>query len=196
VGVTDALERLEYCFSKISVKKYCADGQTTFDHLYSDQYLMFLWYLSNSLWRRNSNAPAYNKVYLLNKALHGFDCSFSTELPAVFIIIHGVGTVLGKAKYADCLAVYQGCTIGQAHGKYPTLGRGVGLGAGVAVLGDCTLGDTVSVGAGCTLVNTQILANSSVYRNKEGTLKAHKTKANPIAAEYFSGDFLQRPSEA
>jgi serine O-acetyltransferase len=172
------------------VARYFKDKAARFDHLYSDQYLMFLWYLANSLWRKDVDSNVLNKVYLLNKSLHAFDCSYSTSLPDIFIVIHGVGTVLGKGTYSDYLTVYHGCTVGQAHGKYPVLGRGAGLGAGASVLGGCKLEKFVSVGAGCTLVNANIGEGSSVYRNAAGKLTTKRASADPISSEYFSREYL------
>lgn len=192
-GISDALERLEFCFRRIRVGRYCVDGSAIFNHLYSDQYLMFLWFLSNSLWRKSANENTLNKLYLLNKSLHSFDCVFDTPLPEVFIIIHGVGTVLGKAKYSDYLAVYHGCTVGQTRGKYPTLGRGVGLGAGASLLGNCNVGDYASIGAGCTLVNTPVDVAASAYRDHGGSILFSKTRSAAIAGQYFFEEFLFSP---
>jgi serine O-acetyltransferase len=181
---------MEFCFRRISVGRYFAGQQAKFNHLYSDQYLMFLWFLASSLWHKGVESHLLNKVYLLNKSLHAFDCSYDTRLPDVFIVIHGVGTVLGKGNYSDYLTVYQGCTVGQAHGKYPILGRGVGLGAGASVLGDCVLERYVSIGAGCTLINANVGEGSSVYRNADGKLIVKRTGADPISSEYFSREYL------
>jgi serine O-acetyltransferase len=189
-GHANALLRLEHCFIKLCVRKYCVGTNTYFNHLYSDQYLMYLWFLSNSLWKVGANPNVLNKVYLLNKCLHGFDCAFDTALPDIFIVIHGVGTVLGKARYSDYLTVYQGCTVGQTHGIYPRLGRGVGLGAGVAIIGNSNIGDFVSVGAGCSLVNSEIASGSSVFREPTGALVSRQATPAAIARQYFREDFL------
>ena len=191
-GTQEALERVEHCFAPIVVKPYRAEGAINFDHLYSDQYLVFLWFLSSCIWSKTTDRIIANKIYLLNKALHGFDCSFDTSLPDVFIALHGVGTVLGKATYSDYLVVYQGCTVGQAHGRYPVLGRGVGLGAGATVLGHTVLGDYVSIGAGCTVTNMSVDGNSSVFRDDSGKLIVAPTRTQPIAADYFSAAALSR----
>jgi serine O-acetyltransferase len=189
-GSSDALLRLEQCFLKVRVKKYFDGGHALFDHLYSDQYLMFLWFLSNSLWRKGVDQNTLNKVYLLNKCLHGFDCAYDTALPNVFIVIHGVGTVLGKAQYLDYFTVYQGCTVGQTQGRYPRLGRGVGLGAGASIIGDCLMGDFASIGAGCTLVNFHVENNSSIFRDPTGALVVREGAPATIARQYFLEDHL------
>jgi serine O-acetyltransferase len=187
-SVADALSRLERCFLKIRVRRYCLDGEARFDHLYSDQYLMFLWFLSNALWRRKADEHISNKVYLLNKCLHAFDCACDTLLPDIFIVIHGVGTVLGKASYSNYFAVYQGCTVGQTKAIYPRLGRGVGLGAGATIAGDCTIGDFASVGAGCVLINADVEDGSSVFRDDAGKMTHFNGPTAAIAQQYFIGD--------
>jgi serine O-acetyltransferase len=184
-GISDALGRMEYCFLRIRVSRYSAEKQARFNHLYSDQYLMFLWFLSNSLWKKGINENSLNKVYLLNKCLHAFDCAFDTALPDIFIVVHGVGTVLGKASYSDFFVAYQGCTVGQNQGIYPHLGRGVGLGAGASIIGESRIGDYASIGAGCTVVNTTVESNSTAYRDETGKLICRKTRAAVIASQYF-----------
>ena len=184
-GISDALGRLEHCFQRIRVPRYSASKQTFFNHLYSDQYLMFLWFLSNSLWKQGANEVCLNKVYLLNKCLHAFDCAFDTALPDVFMVVHGVGTVLGKARYSDFFVVYQGCTVGQSQGIYPQIGRGVGLGAGASVIGNSCIGDYASISTGCTIVNTNVESNSTSYRDKNGKLISRKSRPAAIGLQYF-----------
>lgn len=184
-GISDALDRLEHCFQRIRVSRYSANKQAFFNHLYSDQYLMFLWFLSNSLWKMGANENSLNKVYLLNKCLHAFDCAFDTALPDVFIVVHGVGTVLGKAKYSDFLVAYQGCTVGQSQGIYPKIGRGVGLGAGASVVGDSSIGDYASISTGCTIVNRTVESNSTVYRDENGKLIFRKSRPAAMGLQYF-----------
>lgn len=196
-GFSTALSRLENCFLPIKVRRYCADGRVRFNHLYSDQYLMFLWFLSNSLWKAGAADSVLNKLYLLNKCLHAFDCAFDTGLPDVFIVVHGVGTVLGKASYSDYFAVYQGCTVGQTNGIYPAIGRGVGLGAGASIIGRCQIRDFVSVGTGCTLVNTDIDSGVTVYRDeRSGRLVSKEGRPAALALDYFNLPSTSTPTPA
>jgi serine O-acetyltransferase len=94
---------------------------------------------------------------------------YDTKLPEIFLVIHGVGTVLGKAQYSNYFVVYQGCTIGSNHGKYPVLGRGLGLGANAAIIGACRVGDDVSIGMGTAVIG----------------------RDRSLAAEYFSESGLR-----
>ena len=92
-----ALDRLNFCFSHVSFSRYNTNGQTIFNHLYTDQYLVYLWFLANTAWKQNGSEHIYSKIYYLNKALHSFDCMYNTALPNIFLVLHGAGTMLGKA---------------------------------------------------------------------------------------------------
>jgi serine O-acetyltransferase len=113
-----------------------------------------------------------------------YDC----PLPDVFAVIHGVGTVLGKAEYHDFLCVWQGCSVGANGYSYPSLGRGVGLGAGSQVIGSCNIGSMVSIGAGTTVVNKNIEDGITVFRNDDGQLV--KRTGESLASRVFFANFL------
>lgn len=183
-AIDEALDHLEYCFAKVKSARYRDSEGPCFHHLYSDQYVMFLWWLSRVLYERDGSPIAMDKIYYLNKTLHGFDSIYSNSLPARFLIIHGVGTVLGKASYSDYLVVHQGCTVGQNRHEYPRLGIGVGMGAGAAILGAATIGENVSIGAGVTLVGKEIPHGCAVVRNASGGMVMRPT-ASSISRDYF-----------
>ena len=173
-----ALQRVEVCFTKINLKAYFFDGQVFFSHLHSDQYLTFLWFLSNTLWSYRQDQDLATRVYYLNKALHGFDCMYSTTLPEVFFVAHGVGTVLGRATYGNYFYVSAGCVVGAHRGEYPILGEGVGLGAGAAVIGKCIVGDYASIGSGVQIFKRNIPDGSVAYRKEDGSLNISQSNTS------------------
>jgi serine O-acetyltransferase len=185
-----ALQRLEYCFKHSSSHRYVTDGETIFNHLYSDHYVMFLWFLSNTIWRAHGQIPVADKLYGLNKFLHGLDCTYATQLPDIFFLFHTVGTVLGKATYANFFVASQGCTIGQHNGKYPILGMGVALAAHASVIGDCTIGNRVSIGSNTGVFNGDVADDMTVYRNREGAI-VHRSSNASYAQDFFSVDLRQ-----
>jgi len=71
--VERAVERAERCFSRINLKYFNDDGTTRFDHLHTDQYAVFLYLLSNTIFRADGDPRIAAKVYALNKALHGVE---------------------------------------------------------------------------------------------------------------------------
>jgi serine O-acetyltransferase len=165
-----ALDRLNFCFNKIKFNRYNKDGETIFNHLYTDQYLVYLWFLSNTIFKETGNDEVASKLYYLNKALHGFDCMYDTALPEIFMVIHGSGTMLGKASYSNYFLALQGCTIGSQMGKYPVMGEGVALTAHSSIIGDCTIGNKVSISAYTNIYQTNIPDNHIVFRNKSGEI--------------------------
>jgi len=86
-----ALQRLEYSF------QHYAGGPIAIDVLHSDRYCMYVYLLSNTVYKDAGNTRLAGKLFYLNKALHAFNCMYDAELPAIFLLIHVVGTVLGKA---------------------------------------------------------------------------------------------------
>lgn len=164
-AVSGALARLEHCFTRIN-NKYFFDGrQAVFDHLHGDQYAMWLYLLGNQIFRNGGPASACKKLFLLNKALHGCDVFYEIELPSIFLLVHPLGTVLGRGQYSDYLIAYQRVSIGSNHDVYPTLGAHLTLRPGSAVLGRCTVGDHCSLAAQSLLLDRDLPANSLYIGN-------------------------------
>lgn len=170
-----ALQRIDTCFRHVVMPGYCRNGEPSFDPMHSDQYCMYLCVLANSLYR-SGKLDAAAKVFYLNKSLHAFHCMYDTDLPQLFFIVHGVGTVLGKAHYGNRFVVYQNCTVGAISGKYPTLGDGVILSAGASVFGECRIGDNVVIGPRCSVVKTDVPADTLVLAKNEWACRANSRK--------------------
>jgi serine O-acetyltransferase len=161
-----ALERTEFCFSGIKSKYYFENGETVFNHLNSDHSCIFLYYLSNSVYRDFKNEEIAAKFFLLNKYLNGIDVFYSVELPDVFMVVHPLGTILGKAKYKNYLIAYQNVTVGATdEGIYPELGEGVILYSKTSVIGNCRIGNNVIFGSNSYIVNKNIGDNTIVLGN-------------------------------
>jgi serine O-acetyltransferase len=159
----EALARVERCFQNIR-RKYFFDGQSTiFNHLHGDHYAMYLYYLSNTVFRSGKDEELAEQLFLLNKALHGADIFYGVSLPDVFLLIHPVGTVLGNASYGNYFVAYQNCGVGSLEdGKYPVFDGENVLFARSAVLGNCHIGRNVIFGANAFLLNTDIASGSTV----------------------------------
>ncbi len=162
--VVAALERTEHNLSHQNRKYGRVDTTAVFDHLNTDQYAVFLYYLSNSIHQQQGDRTLASKAYALNKALHGIDVFFEILLPPVFILQHPVGTVLGRAEYGNFLFVYQQCLVGVGlDGSAPVLGEGVVLFGGSAVIGKSVLGANTWISAGSLVVDSSVPANSVVF---------------------------------
>lgn len=167
-AVRGALARLEHCFTHID-NKYFFDGeQAVFNHLHGDQYAMWLYLLSNELHRQGGAASTCSKLFLLNKALHGVDAFYEVELPSIFLLVHPIGTVLGRGTYSDFFVAYQRCGVGSNHDVYPSFGRHVTLRPGSAVLGACVIGDHCQI-ATESLILDRDLPDHTLYIGGPGT---------------------------
>jgi serine O-acetyltransferase len=156
----DTLDRVQFCFSEVHAKYYKRGSETLFNHLNTDQYAMFLYFLSNTLHKRSADESLCEKVYFLNKALHRIDALYSVALPDIFLFSHPVGTVLGKAKYSNYLLVYQNGTIGSNHRtNFPVIGEFVSIYKGASVLGKCEVGDNCKISAHSLLMDRDLESN-------------------------------------
>lgn len=167
-----AFERLEHCFSRVN-NRYFFDGKdVVFDHLHGDQYAMWLYFLSNQMYRDAIPDTWTKKVFLLNKALHGCDIFYEVTLPSIFLLVHPLGTVLGRGEYSDYFIAYQRCGIGSNHDVYPRLGPHVTLRPGSAVLGKSVLGANVTVAAESLVLDRDIDSNTTYF----GSPRDHWTR--------------------
>jgi len=93
----------------------------------------------------------------LARTLTGIEIHPGATLGRRVVIDHGMGVVVGETAIVgdDCL-IYHGVTLGgkiaqareETQGRrHPTVGNGVVIGAGAALLGPITIGDGASIGA-------------------------------------------------
>lgn len=80
---------------------------------------------------------------------HGVELYYEVELPEIFRLIHPLGTVLGRASYADYLVAYQNVSVGSdVDGGRPTFLGPCVLFPGSKILGNVQVGANVWVTAG------------------------------------------------
>jgi len=182
--VKRALERTEYCFSKVNIKYYFDGKNVLFNHLNTDQYAMFLYYLSNTIWAEEKDEIMAGKVYYLNKTLNDLDAFYEVKLPDIFILTHPVGTVLGRGNYSDYFVAFQRITIGgNTELDYPTLGRGIAMYGGSAVIGKCNIGDGCLISFGTIIMERNVPSNMVVF-GKHPDISYKKTRKN-VMELYF-----------
>jgi serine O-acetyltransferase len=158
-----ALDRVEYCFSRVRLKGFFGDDQARFSHLHTDQYAVFLYYLSNSAFCERPGDPIADKAYALNKVLHAVDAFYEVKLPDIFAFQHPVGTVLGRATYSDYFICYHNCTVGaNLDDVYPSFDRGVVMYGGSRVIGQTAVGRNTFVSTGAIVIDGGELEPDSV----------------------------------
>jgi serine O-acetyltransferase len=156
--------RCEYCFSKTLNKYYHIEqGETFFNPYHSGQYTVFLYYLSNSIYR-NSNAKLLSdKIYYLNKMLNSCDLFYEVELPEFFTLDHPVGSVIGRAQFGEGFSFSQNCTVGNNKGIYPIIGENVKMCANSSIIGNSIIGSNSIIGANSGVKDENVPANSLVF---------------------------------
>ena len=187
--VPQALDRLKVCIDHVRAKYFRDNGVSTFNHLNGDQYAMFLYLLGNTIFRAEGHQPVCEKLFNLNKTLHGLDCFYSIELPRIFLFCHPVGTVLGRAKYGDFLLIYQNCTVGSNHDTdYPDIGRVVALYKGASVLGASKIGDYAKIAADATVLDEDVPDHAIYIGRKGSSLLKRSEKPDSVWDPEMLGD--------
>ena len=135
---------------------------------HSVKYMIFLYMVSNELYKVFGRNILSDKVYYLNKIMNGVDIFYEIELPERWCAEHPVGSVMGRAKYGENFFFYQCCTVGGTTDKegniyYPVLEENVHMFANSSILGKCHIGKNVNVGAGCIVKNQDIPDNCTVF---------------------------------
>ncbi len=174
----EALDRLAVCIG--SVKMWREDE---FDYLHSSQYCTFLYYLSNTAWRNRQDKTFCTKLFLLNKALNGFDCFYDNKLPDHFLVGHSVGIVLARNTFSDYLVLYQNSTIGRHGADVPVIGEGVVLYPNTAIIGKCSVGAHTVLSQGSSLIDRDSPGDCYVFGSgADAKIKPAKRR---LISDYF-----------
>jgi serine O-acetyltransferase len=162
----DVLKRCDVCFKNTKNKYYSRKGIAYFNPYHSGQYTIFLYYLSNSLFRLSvENRILCDKIYYLNKVMSGSDLFYEIDLPAIFMLDHPVGTVMGRAHYSEFFSFSQNCTVGNNNGIYPKIDQNVKMSANSMILGNSHIGKNTIIGANTSVKDQDIPKDSLVFGN-------------------------------
>ncbi len=182
--VDRVLERIDYCFADVALAGYKRGGEVYFNHLHGDQSAVFWYYASHIAYAEFEDEALAAKCMLVNKARNGIVVTYSTKLPDRMLLIHTVGSMLGKATYGDYFVATQNVTVGTQRGKMPQFGEGVVLYPGSSVIGDCRLGDGARVSIGTVVLDRHVEANC-VATGGSGELLVKPSSRNGIS-DYFA----------
>ena len=181
---TLAIDRLEYCFSKIKNPYYRKNKDVFFNHLNSDHMVAFLYFFGNTIWKELKTEEIPTKLFYLNKIMHGIDLFYSVKMPDIFMVVHPLGTIIGKADYKNYLVVYQNCTIGSSGGNYPIFDEKIILFSNSVILGKSKISKNVIVSANSFLINS-IVPERTVVFGQEPSLTI-KTNTQNLIDNYFN----------
>lgn len=168
--VNDAFKKCEFNFQHIALNHYYQHGKLYFNHLNSDQYAVFIYYASSIAYEKYNDENLATKLFYLNKTLHQFHCMYNTKLPNIFLLIHGTGIILGKAKYSDYLVLSQYCNIG-ANDKleYPVIAEKVIMYPNSSIIGKSFVGENSCISNG-SFINNEYLKNNSLIIGRSPNL--------------------------
>lgn len=124
--------------------------------VYSGMHAVWLFRLTHRLWL----AQAFLAARMLSqfaRFLTGVEIHPGATIGRRFFIDHGMGVVIGEtAVIGDDVMVYHGVTLGGRSSnpgrRHPTIGNSVTIGAGATVLGAVSIGDGSVVGARAVVV--------------------------------------------
>jgi len=181
--VEPALARAETSFACSALPGYrTAEDVTQFDPAQSDQYAMFVWFCSNEAWRAGDLELAAD-LFALNKALNGIVCMWDTALPAVFLWIHTIGTMLGKAEYGERFVAYHNVTVGTDRGARPAFGEGTILFAGAKVVGGARIGARSLISLNAVVID-ETIPDDTIVAGSSPNLTL-KTRRRWLYGDYF-----------
>lgn len=158
------LKRVETCFSVSNNKHYHKNGETYFNPFHSGQWCIFLYYLSNSLYRKDvAYSKTCDKIYYLNRMLNSVDMFYEVDLPDIFMLDHPLGSVVGRGKFSNYFSFSQGITVGNNKGIYPVFGENVKMFSNSKVIGNSCIGDNVVIAANTFVKDQNVESNLIVF---------------------------------
>lgn len=166
----DALADCEQNFirhaNKYFTREIGGNKDAFFNPFHSVQWMIFLYYLSNRIYR-TGGGKICDKLYYLNKLLNGVDLFYAIELPKLWGAEHPLGSIMGRAHYSNQFFFFQGCTVGGTgelgHEVYPFIEENVCMYSHSSILGNCHIGKNVKIGAGALVKNQDISDNKVVF---------------------------------
>ncbi len=177
--------RFEYLASRVKV--LVRTGKRA-DPWHVMKHPIYLYLLSRTLFESGleDDCRIKDRLYCLNKALHGCSLFYKVKLPKVFFLNYATQIVMGDCVYGENLVVYQGVTIGGHRDKNPVLGNNIVLMPNSIVSGSTILGNNVVVSAGVVVINKTVPDNTLVFAggNERSGLVFHPLKSNPYI-DYF-----------
>ncbi len=164
--IDKALEKIEYCFERVKGKYFNNGSKTLFNYLNGDHYCMFLYFVSREAYL-NGFENLYLKTSMLNKNMFSIDLYGHIAMPDIFLLVHPIGTIIGRATFNNYLVIYQNVTVGGVHLNseaisYPIFGEGAVCYAKSTIIGDAQIGKNVTFGANTFVVGGQYEDNSTV----------------------------------
>lgn len=113
--------------------------------------------ISHRLWQHKCTKMLARIISQIMRWLTGIEIHPGAQIGRRVFIDHGMGVVIGEtAIVGNDVTLYQAVTLGgrslEKGKRHPTIGNGVSIGAGAAVLGNLTVGDGAKIGAASLVI--------------------------------------------
>ncbi len=123
---------------------------------YPGLHAIWLHRLAHGLWCRRHRFLG-RLVSHISRWLTGIEIHPGAQIGRRFFIDHGMGVVIGEtAEIGDDVLMYQGAVLGGTNPektkRHPTIGNSVVIGAGATVLGPIIVGNNARIGAGSVVI--------------------------------------------
>ncbi len=175
---SEVLDRLSICFFETNNKYYKKNGETYFNPYHSAQWCIFLYFLSNTIYKKNKEYSLLcDKIFFLNRMLNAVDMFYEVNLPDIFMLDHPLGSVIGRGTFGNYFSFSQGCTIGNNKGIFPVLGKNVKMLSNSKIIGNSNIGDNVICSANAYIKDQNVESNHIVFGSSPNLiLKALKSE--------------------
>lgn len=137
-------------------KDPAATSAVTVALLYPGLHAVWGYRVAHALWERGHRFTARFLSQVV-RFLTGVEIHPAADIGRRLFIDHGAAVVVGEtADIGDGVLMYHGVTLGgdtmRREKRHPTLEDGVSVGANATLLGDITVGENATVGAGSVVV--------------------------------------------
>jgi len=142
-----------------------------FNKLISWQYATFLYKLGHKCVGNGVNEAATERLFLLNKALHGLELHPNIELPTCFFLSHTNSAVFAKASYSDYCVFHQGITVGRKGDKRPVMEEYVVMYPASMIIGNCHVRKNSVLAPGVRLIDNNTPGDCYVFEDGKGGVR-------------------------
>lgn len=150
------------CLVKSKNKYYVNVLEDGINPYHANSYCVFLYWMSR-FFSENNRKDIADKIYYLNKQLNSVDLYHEVKLPDIWLCDHPLGSVIGRGTFGSKFFFLQGCSVGNNHGLYPSLGDNVRMFLNSTIIGNCKIGNNVVVAASTLIKDQDVPDNVIVF---------------------------------
>lgn len=157
-----------------------------FNYLDVRVFPLFLYFLSRLARHAACSGRLADRLYYLNRIIHGINIYHTVNLPAEFFLAYASHCILPNTTYGNRFVLYHGVSIGSADHQLPTFGNNVILMPNSIVSGSSSIGDNVVVAAGVKVINQSTPDGVIVYQSTDNQGLFFVDHDNQYIGKFFS----------